>query len=159
VMVALDAILSVRSPGRTERIKVDELFVSPSQNIRKMTCLEPGQILTNLSIPMVPGQRSTFLKYAVRNTSDFGLASVAISMRFSGGACADCRVVFGSLAAVPWRSQSAEEALEGAHLNDESIEAAARAAVAGTEPLSHNEYKIALTRKLMREALVNIARS
>jgi xanthine dehydrogenase YagS FAD-binding subunit len=159
VMLALDAILTIRSPGRTERIKVNQLFVSPSQNICKMTCLEPGQILTGISIPIVSGQRSTFLKYAVRNTSDFGIASVAISTRYSAGRCTDCRVVLGSLAAVPWRSRSAEEALEGAHLNAESIEAAAHAAVEGAEPLSHNEYKIALTRKLLREALGNIARS
>ena len=55
--------------------------------------------------------------------------------------------------------QGAEEALEGAELNEQTIEAAATAAVAGAEPLSHNEYKIALTRKLLREALGNIARS
>jgi xanthine dehydrogenase YagS FAD-binding subunit len=68
-------------------------------------------------------------------------------------------VVFGSLAAVPWRSQGAQEALEGAQLNDQTIEAAANAAVSGAEPLSHNEYKIALTRKLIRESLGNLARS
>jgi xanthine dehydrogenase YagS FAD-binding subunit len=95
----------------------------------------------------------------MRNTLDFGLASVAISTRYSSGRCTGCSVVFGSLAAIPWRSQGAEEALEGAQLNHQSIEAAADAAVAGAEPLSHNEYKIALTRKLLREALGNIARS
>src|SRR5271155_2903706 len=159
VMVALNATMRVRSDGRSEELKASELFVAPSQNIRRMTCLEPGQILTEIAIPIVPGQRSTFLKYAVRNTWDFGLASVAISTRISGGRCADCSVVFGSLAAIPWRSQGAEEALEGAQLNDQTIEAAANAAVSGAEPLAHNEYKVALTRKLMREALSNLARS
>lgn len=159
VMVALNATMTVRSDGRSEELKANELFVSPSQNIRSLTCLEPGQILTEIAIPIVPGRRSTFLKYAVRNTWDFGLASVAISARDSGGRFTDCSVVFGALAAVPWRSRGAEEALEGAQLNDQSIEAAANAAVSGAEPLSHNEYKVALTRKLMREALGNLARS
>jgi xanthine dehydrogenase YagS FAD-binding subunit len=159
VIVALNATITVRSAGRSEELRASELFVPPSQNITSMTCLGPGQILTHIAIPIVPGQRSTFLKYSVRNTWDFGLASVAISTRYSGGKCTDCSVVFGSLAAVPWRSTGAEEALEGAQLNDQSIEAAANAAVAGAEPLSHNEYKVALTRKLLREALGNIERS
>jgi xanthine dehydrogenase YagS FAD-binding subunit len=159
VMVALNATVTVRSDGRSEELKAGELFVPPSQNIRRLTCLEPGQILTEIAIPIVPGQRSTFLKYAVRNTWDFGLASVAISARYSGGRFTDCSVVFGSLAAVPWRSQGAQEALEGAQLNDQTIEAAANAAVSGAEPLSHNEYKIALTRKLIRESLGDLARS
>jgi xanthine dehydrogenase YagS FAD-binding subunit len=159
VMVALNATVTVRSAGRSEELSASDLFVPPSKNIRRMTCIEPGQILTEIGIPIIPGQRSTFLKYAVRNTWDFGLASVAVSTRYSGAKCSDCSVVFGSLAAVPWRSKGAEEALEGAELNEQTIEAAATAAVAGAEPLSHNEYKIALTRKLLREALGNIARS
>ncbi len=159
VMVALNATVTVRSAGRSEELSASDLFVTPSKNIRRMTCIEPGQILTEIAIPIIPGQRSTFLKYAVRNTWDFGLASVSVSTRYSGGKCSDCSVVFGSLAAVPWRSKGAEEALEGAELNEQTIEAAATAAVAGAEPLSHNEYKIALTRKLLREALGNIARS
>lgn len=159
VMVALGATVSIHSPSRSDDLKAEELFVSPAENIRRMTSLDPGQILTEIMIPIVPGQRSTFLKYAIRNTWDFGLASVAISIRYSGGRCNDCSVVFGSLAPVPWRSQGAEEALEGAQLNDQTIEAAANAAVAGAEPLSHNEYKVALARKLLREALGNLARS
>jgi xanthine dehydrogenase YagS FAD-binding subunit len=159
VMVALDAVVTIQSSGRSDRMKAAELFVSPSQNIQKMTCLGPGQILSEISIPIVPGQRSTFLKYAVRNTWDFGLASVAVSMRYAGGKCTDCSVVFGSLAAVPWRSRGAEEALEGAALNDQTTEAAALAAVAGAEPLAHNEYKVPLARKVLREALRNLARS
>jgi xanthine dehydrogenase YagS FAD-binding subunit len=159
VMVALNARMTIRSDGRSETLEARELFVPPSQNIRRMTSLEPGQILAEIAIPIVPGQRSTFLKYAVRNTWDFGLASVAISTRLSGGRCTDCSVVFGSISAVPWRSRGAEEALEGGRLNDQTIEAAANAAATGAEPLSHNEYKVALTRKLVREALGNIARS
>jgi xanthine dehydrogenase YagS FAD-binding subunit len=159
VMVALNATVSVRSPRRSDDLKAEELFLTPAQNIRRMTRLEPGQILTQITIPIVPGQHSTFLKYAIRNTWDFGLASVAIVTRYSGGRCKDCSVVFGSLAPVPWRSQGAEEALEGAQLNEQTIEAAANAAMAGAEPLSHNEYKVALARKLMREALGNLARS
>jgi CO/xanthine dehydrogenase FAD-binding subunit len=71
--------MTIRSDGRSETLEARELFVPPSQNIRRMTSLEPGQILAEIAIPIVPGQRSTFLKYAVRNTWDFGLASVAIS--------------------------------------------------------------------------------
>jgi xanthine dehydrogenase YagS FAD-binding subunit len=159
VIVALDATLTIRSPGRSDELRAAELFVPPSRNIRRMTCLEPGQILTEIAIPIVPGGRSTFVKYAVRNTWDFGLASVAISTRYSGGKYNGWSVVFGSLAAVPWRSRGVEEALEGAPLNDQTIEAAANAAFTDAEPLSHNEYKLALSRKLLREALGNLARS
>jgi xanthine dehydrogenase YagS FAD-binding subunit len=159
VMVALNATVTIQSSGRSDELKAAELFVSPSQNIRRMTCLEPGQVLTEVAIPLVPGQHSTFLKYAVRNTWDFGLASVAVSAQYSGGKYREWSVVFGSIAAVPWRSEGAEEALEGVQLNDQAIEAAAAAALAGAEPLSHNEYKVALSRKLLREALGNMARS
>jgi xanthine dehydrogenase YagS FAD-binding subunit len=65
--------------------------------------------------------------------------------------------VLGGAATIPWRVQAAERVLEGAALNPHSIEKAAAASVKGATELNDNGYKIGLTRKLVRQALTQLA--
>jgi len=108
-------------------------------------------------VPRVANQRSTFIKYAMRDAWDFALASVAVAFVNDGGRARDCRIVLGGVAPTPWRRHAAEQEIEGKALTSANIESAARAAVAGAEPLAHNEYKIGLVRKLVRTALTELA--
>ena len=158
MLVALDAVAHIRGLEGDRSISMGQLFVQPQEDIRVMHRLRPDEILTSVEVPRQAGQRSTFIKYAMRNSWDFAVASVAISFRQEGGACRDCRIVLGAVAATPWRSQSAERVMEGEPLTPDNIEAAARAATEGAQPLAYNEYKIPLVRKLVREALMELSK-
>ena len=70
---------------------------------------------------------------------------------------AEARVVLGGGAPRPWRCHSTEALLVGRALDDDTGRLAAEEALVGAEPLSQNEYKIPLTKALVRRALRKLA--
>jgi xanthine dehydrogenase YagS FAD-binding subunit len=155
-LVALGATATIHGPNSRQR-PIEDLFMPPSENITVMHRLAQGQILSEITVPIRTGIRSTFIKYAMRNSWDFAIASVAAALRIENGVARDVRVVLGGVAPIPWRSTDAEREAEGKRLDQMTIESAARAAIAAARPLEHNEYKIALVKKLVRTALTELA--
>jgi xanthine dehydrogenase YagS FAD-binding subunit len=92
----------------------------------------------------------------MRNAWDFALASVAAAFTVEAGRARNCRIVLGGVAPTPWRSYSAEHAIEGRPLDETRIEEAARSAIDGARPLAFNEYKVGLVKKLVRTALTEL---
>ncbi|HZQ92461.1 MAG TPA: xanthine dehydrogenase family protein subunit M [Terriglobales bacterium] len=157
MLVALDARVTIAGRDGPREMPLAEMFVGPEENILVMHRLRPNEILASVTVPRRPDQRSTFIKYAMRGSWDFALASVAVAFTAGGGYCRDARIVLGGVAPVPWRSAAAEREIEGRPLTATNIESAARAAIAGAEPLAHNEYKLGLVKKLVRAALTELA--
>jgi xanthine dehydrogenase YagS FAD-binding subunit len=157
IMVALDAVIHTRDTGGEDSFPAARLFVPPSENITIMHRLQGGQILTAVEIPTRESRRSTFIKDTVRNSWNFSRISVAVALTMGGGHARNVRIVLGGAATIPWRVQAAEHVLEGAALNRNSIEKAAAASVKGATELNYNGYKVGLTRKLVREALTQLA--
>jgi len=156
-LIALRASVTLRGADARE-MPLEHLFMPPGENITVMHRLAPATVLSQIDVPVQSGTRSTFIKYAMRNSWDFALASVAVALRMDGGSARDVRIVLGGVAPIPWRSTDAEQEVEGKMLDTTTIEAAARAAVAGARPLAHNEYKVALVTKLVRSALMELTR-
>ena len=156
-LIAFDATVRIHGPAPRD-IPLQELFVQPSENITSMHRVAPGEILSHVFVPVRADTRSTFIKYAMRNSWDFALASVGAALRLDGGVVRDARLVLGGVAPVPWRSLLAEQTVEADRLTPQTIEAAAQAAIAEARPLAHNEYKVALVKKLVRTALMELAR-
>lgn len=156
VVVALDAVIHVRGQGGDYTLAAHDLFVPPSENITIMHRLQGGDILTAVEVPVRGSRRSAFVKNTVRNAWDFSRASAAVALDINGSKARNVRVVLGGVAAVPWRSQSAEQALEGTTFDEKSIEAAASAAADGASPLRYNGYKVGLVRRVVREALTQL---
>lgn len=155
-LIALDATVQIH--GRVPReISVQDLFVPPSENITIMHRVAPGEVLSQVTVPVRAGTRSTFIKYAMRNSWDFAIASVGAALRVEAGIVRDARIVLGGVAPVPWRAMAAERTIEGNPLATATIESAAQAAIAEAHPLAHNEYKVALVRALVRSALTELA--
>ena len=156
-LVALGAAVSIH--GTTvQQLPVEQVFMPPSENITVMHRVSQGSVLSEITVPLRAGTRSTFIKYAMRNSWDFAIASVAVALRIDNGIARDVRIVLGGVAPIPWRSDGAEREIEGLRLDETRIEAAARSSIAGARPLAHNEYKIALVKKLVREALTELGR-
>jgi xanthine dehydrogenase YagS FAD-binding subunit len=153
-LVALDAQMVIRR-GSSERV-VDavDYFVGPNVDIRRMTVLEPGDLLTSIRIPATwAGARFYFEKVRDRNVWDFPLVNVASSARESGGRIEDIRVVVGAVAARPLRLRSVEEALVGQTVNTQTLARAGELAIEGARPLRYNGYKVPLMRNLVQRAV------
>ena len=182
VIVAGNALVHVHGKKGPRTMEAEELFVRASQNLMRMHSLDDGEVLTAVefrvreapqprqlpphdrgirgSIAPLPVEKrfpSVFIKYAMRNSFDFALASVAVFLDRDGRRVDRCRIALGGVAATPYRPRGAERVVAGNLLTDEVIREAGRAAVRGAEPLELNGYKVALVEKLVMEALQELS--
>jgi len=182
VIVAGNALVHVHSRRGPRTLDAEQLFVPASRNLMRMHTLDEGEVLTAIefrvrepepprgplphdrgirgSIAPVPVERrfpSVFIKYAMRNSFDFALASVCVFLDREGRRVHRCRIALGAVAATPYRAREAEQVVAGKLLTDEVIHEAGRAAVRGAEPLAMNAYKVGLVQKLVTEALQELS--
>ena len=157
-LVALQASVVIAGPHGRRTVAVENFHMPPSVDYTSETVLEPAEIVTEIILPPpAQGLRSSYRKVRTRRAWDFALGGVALAIVFSGDRAADCRVVLGGVAPVPWRSAEAEKVFRGRRLNQDRAAKAAGAAVKNAEPMAQNEYKIPLFRGLIEQQLMAIA--
>jgi len=153
-LVALDARMVIRSLGGERLVDADDFFIGPGIDITRMTVLEPGDLLTHIRIPPDwGGARFYFEKVSDRKSWDFALVSVASAMIVNGGRIQRARIVLNGVAPHPLRLRDVEALIEGEPLGEDTAAAAGELAIRGARPLRHNDYKLPLTRNLVRRAV------
>jgi xanthine dehydrogenase YagS FAD-binding subunit len=157
-LVALDARARLASPSGTRLVPLESFFILPSEDVRRETLLQPGELLTEVLLsPPAAGQRSIYRKVRARGAWDFALAGVAVALSGADDRVEAARVVLSGVAPIPWRAVDAEEALNRSRLDAETISRAATASVAGARPMTRNGYKVELVRGLTEETLHTLA--
>ena len=153
-LVALDAQMVIQR-GRHERVvDADDYFIGPDVDIRRMTVLEPGDLLTAIRIPATwAGSRFYFEKVRDRQVWDFPLVNVASAVRESGGLIEEARVVVGAVAARPLRLREVEQAIAGQLVSSQTLARVGELAIRGARPLRFNAYKVPLMRSLVQRAV------
>jgi xanthine dehydrogenase YagS FAD-binding subunit len=157
-LTALDASMLISSVSGRRVVPTAGFFVGPAVNIRRMTVLQPGEILTAVRIPGTwAGAKFYFEKVADRAAWDFALLSISVALKLDGGSIRDARVVCGAAACVPHRLTGVEQALIGKPGSEETFARAEKLAAEGARPLRFNQYKIPLLQNLVRRALRSAA--
>ena len=155
-LVALAATARVIGPQAADEqfLPVEALFRVPRHEGERETALRPGQIVTHFLLP--PAQGVGNATYEVRHGEgpDYPLASAAAAITFDGGFVQDAKIVLGQVAPTPWISHEAADAIIGHSINEETAEAAGKAAVATATPLSMNGYKVQLAKTAVKRALL-----
>ena len=103
-------------------------------------------------------KNSYYLKVRDRASYAFALVAVAAGVELDGGPIKQARIVLGSVAHKPWRSQEAEAALSGKPASEENFRRAAEAAVTDAKPLVHNAYKVELAKRAIVLALMRASK-
>ena len=153
-LVALDAQMVVRNARGERTIDAAEFFMPPSIDIRRMTALEPGDLLTTIRIPDTwAGADFYFEKVADRQSWDFALVSIAAAFRMDGPTIQEARIVAGAVQCVPRRFEPVERMLRGEGRTAALAERAGELATRGAEPLGKNEYKVVLVENLVKRAV------
>ena len=153
-IVALEGSMVVRSAKGERVIPAVQFFVGPAVDIRRMTVLEPGDILVAVRIPAKwAGATFYFEKVADRNVWDFALVSIAAALKLDGGKITDASLVCGAVGAVPWRLTAVQAAIRGSTKDEATAERAGKLAADGAKPLNFNHYKIPLMENLVRRAI------
>jgi xanthine dehydrogenase YagS FAD-binding subunit len=153
-LVALDATLVLHGSGGERLVPASEFFVGPAVDIRRMTTLRPGEILTAIRVPSTwRGATFYFEKVADRAVWDFALLSVAAAFKQDGDKVTAASVVCGAVACVPWRLQAVEKQIVGNARSEDLAIRAGKLAVEGARTLNFNHFKVALMENLVRRAI------
>jgi NADPH-dependent glutamate synthase beta subunit-like oxidoreductase len=115
------------------------------------TALTTDEIITEIRVPTPPvGAKSAFIKFAFRKSIDFPVVNCAVLV----GSDAP-RVALGAVAPTPYRALGAEAELGGARaIDEETAEAAGRAAVLDAAPFEATAYKKQIAKTMVKRALL-----
>lgn len=100
------------------------------------TALEPGEILTSISIPAPPAGHAYAYEKLKRKVGDYATAAAAVVMTMSSGKVATCSIGLTNLAETPLLAADAAKAVIGTSLDEASLKKAAAAAQAIMSPAS-----------------------
>lgn len=152
VMLAYGAEIVAAGPDGTRTIGIDDFFTGLFEN-----SLNDNEILTEIRVP-TPGANSAGAYVKIeRKVGDYAISAVAVQMTVEDGVCKAIRIGLTNVSPVPIRALNAEKELIGKALNDESLEAAGKAAAAECDPSPDLrgtvEYKRDLTRVMVKRAV------
>jgi xanthine dehydrogenase YagS FAD-binding subunit len=157
-LAALEASIHITGPKGDRVIPIAAFYTLPGKTPERETVLEPGDLITHVSLPALPaGSKSLYLKLRDRASYEFALASAAVVVKTSGGRIEFVRVALGGVGAIPWRSREAEKELQGKPVSTASFRAAAEAALHNARPQSQNGFKVELSKRCLTRALAMAA--
>ncbi len=152
LMLALDASFVLTGSKGQRVVKADGYFLG-----LYTTLLEPGEILTQIRVPIPAAGTGAAYQKLKRKTGDYATAASAVVLRMKGGVVEDVRIGLTNVAATALRANAAEDALKGKAINDASLNEAARLAMSICEPMEDlrgdAEYKRAMCGEMTRRAL------
>ena len=150
-LVALEASLEVRGAGGQRIVPLAEFHRLPGDTPHIETVLEPGEVITAITVPASPvARRSHYLKVRDRASFEFAVVSVAVALAMDGGRIRQARLALGGVGTKPWRVPRVEAAIVGGSLDPATLRRAAALAADGAQGRGHNEFKI----ELMQRAIV-----
>lgn len=154
-LVAFDAEVKTQGPGGSRTIPFADLHVLPGETPQIETILNRGELVTSISVPVVPALKAShYLKARDRESYAFASASAAVGVEMDRENVRDVRIAVGGVAAVPWRAREAEEFLKGGPLTEDTARRAGQIAFADAQPLKGSEYKIKLGADVVAGALM-----
>jgi xanthine dehydrogenase YagS FAD-binding subunit len=157
-LMALQSRIKIASPKGVREIALEELYQEPRPERRQMTILEPGELITEVAVPLPGrGSRGLYLKAMERKAWSFSVVSVAVILAFDGDTITEGRLVLGGAATIPWRAKEAESILGGKKFSEGLCREVAESALQEARPLRDNRYKVPLAKALIRRALTQIA--
>ncbi len=150
--IAVDAVFTLQGPGGRRTVKAEDFFLGTY-----MTALAEDELLVDIRVPaFAPGTGWAYEKLK-RKTGDWATAGAAVVLRISGGHVSHARIALTNVAPQALRAQAAEQALLGQPLSDASIDAAAQAAMAITDPAEDlrgdRDYKTAMAGQMVKRAI------
>ncbi len=156
VLLALDATVVIAGPMGTREIPYSTFHIG-----YRRTALKPGEILAavRLAVPP-PGTIQAFRKVGTREAQAISKVVVGMVGRVEEGRIADLRLAAGSVAAVPIRLRSAEEAVRRMPPGAAAAERAGRAAADAVEPIddvrSTAEYRRFALERVVRRLVLGL---
>lgn len=154
VLLALDASLVLASPQGNRIVPLADYFTGYRTSVRR-----PGELITEVVVPLPGGGISAFHKIAKRTFDDISSVAVAYSIDVTDSHVRTARIGIGGVAATPIRALSTEAVLEGRPWTAETIETAADVLAGEGTPISDqrasSRYRSAMLGESLRKLFVD----
>jgi xanthine dehydrogenase YagS FAD-binding subunit len=143
-MRVLDATVeTVRPDGELRRIPIADFHKLPGDTPHIETVLEPGELITAVTLPKPIGGEQIYRKVRDRSSYAFALVSVAAIVQPDGTG----HVALGGVAHKPWRVEAAEAAMP------KGAKALAAGLFADARPTKENAFKLVLAERTLGAVL------
>jgi carbon-monoxide dehydrogenase medium subunit len=131
-LMAMGATVEIAGPEGSRTIALDRFFKGPG-----VTALEAGELVTAIRVPRPPaGTGTAYHSLSQRGKLDCSAVGVGTMIILDGERCTDARLVVGTCAPVPMRTEEAERMLVGKRMTDTLIRQAAQTASEETSPIT-----------------------
>ena len=156
-LLALNGSVVLKSESGERIVPLDNFFLDYYE-----TDVAPGEVLTELRVPIPPPNTSgVFLKFLPRTADDYATVSASAVLHMTeGDVCQDVRVVVGSAGPIPVRATETENALKGQRLTDQLLRTASEAVHDAVSPLDDfrgsagykRDMAVVFTRRALEQA-------
>jgi len=154
-LMALDAKVEIGRAGGRREVPLSAFFRDYYE-----TVLEPGELVTAVSVPPLPAASgAAYVKFLPRSAEDYATVAVAatVTLEADGERCREGRIALGSVAPTPLRARAAEALLADGELDERLLRAVGEAAKGEVNPLTDHrgsaEYKREMTAVMVGRAL------
>ena len=156
VLAALNANVEI-----TNRRGTREMPLRDFQHGSYETALEPGELITAISIPPLPeGMKGIYMKFTTGSSEERPCSGIAALAQLENGVCRELRLAVGAVSPRPVRITAGEEIARNQNLNAKLIESIAAEAARVVDPIEDvrgpADYKRRLVRVLVRRALTGL---
>jgi CO/xanthine dehydrogenase FAD-binding subunit len=131
-LMCFDAKVTLRSPGGTRELAVDDLLAGPGQ-----TTAGPDELLERVDVPLpAVGTGSCYLRLEYRRQMEIAVVGATAVLALESGEITKARIAITALAPTIRRVPEAEAALNGTDGGAEALRGAATAIEAACLPIS-----------------------
>jgi aerobic carbon-monoxide dehydrogenase medium subunit len=153
LMIALNASFVLAGAQGERVLPADGFFIGTY-----VTQLEPGEIMTEIRIPLPAEGTGYCYAKLKRKTGDFATAAAAVTLVMDGATVGAVRIALTNVADTAIRASAAEQSLQGKPFDEQAVADAARLAMAICTPVADlrgdAEYKTAMAGEMTRRALM-----
>jgi len=148
LLIALGATVELVNSESMRTLRLADLYVNDGSS---HLAIRSSEILCRIVIPYSPVVRSAHAKWRVRNSIDFPLVNVGVSLAVSDSdRCDRGRIVIGAVASTPLDIAEAAKAIAGKRLAEDVIDLAAAKASDEVHPLPTVDESVSHRKKMVR---------
>jgi carbon-monoxide dehydrogenase medium subunit len=153
ILSCLAANVHTISPSGRRTIPVENLYIGYYE-----TCLEPNELIYEVSLPANISPYSSYIKCTTRSADDWPALGVAVNITVKANHVESSRIFMGSIADTPTRLIELEKRLSGKELTPDLLTSVADLVAEEIDPVSDHlgsaDYKRALAKVYVKRALL-----
>lgn len=155
-LFAWDAEVELTGPAGVRRLPIQAFYLRAG-----VVDLRPGELQTAILIRRASyeGYQGHYIKYAMRNAMDIATTGCSVNVKLTEDRrdIVDARIAYGVAGPVPMRAPSAEAAVRGLPVSEQTVAAFGKAALADVNPRTSwrasREFRLQLVEELAVRAL------